>query len=162
MINFNTTPFLPRFPAQLHSFAPVSSNLTLKSNGEWMMQSVPLCHSFPFSLLYSSMNSFPCLVGLQDKSAPPWSPPPAAEESLLQCMEHLFHSFSDFAVHRAISCTFFPQCSHCHAVFCSFLHRLSLRCHQLGCCAQVSPVVGPLELAGTSCVCHGAAPASPH
>ena len=57
---------------------------------------------------------------------------------------------------------FFPQSLLCRAVFWDFLNFCSLRSHHLDWEAQRCPVVGPLELAGTICVWHGPALASPH
>ena len=43
------------------------------------------------------------------------------------------------------------------AAFYHFLNMFSPRCHRLSCWAQPCPAEGPLELAGTGCVRHGAA-----
>jgi len=43
-----------------------------------------------------------------------------------------------------------------------FLTRTLPRCRHSGCRAGPWPAAGPLKLAGTGCVRHGAAPAAPH
>jgi len=60
------------------------------------------------------------------------------------------HLFSFLPLTAAVQC------------FYLFLHIFSQRCHHLGWGAQLHPAMGPLELTGTICVWHAAAPASPH
>ena len=52
----------------------------------------------------------------------------------------------------------FPSLVTAFVAFCLFLHTLSLRCHHLGCGAQLCPMGHLLELEETVCVWHRAAP----
>lgn len=92
----------------------------------------------------------------------PWSSPQAAQESLLQYVEHLISPLlSPWYLQGCFSLIFFPYIL-LHSVFCPFVNLISQKCYHGGCWAQLCPTVGPLELSGMSCVQHRVTLASPH
>lgn len=94
----------------------------------------------------------------------PWSTVVSSRgNSLCPTMEHLLLLLLPLTV---VSAGLFLVLSLSFCLCGNFLPLLKTffppRCCHRGCWTQLCPAMGSLELAGTSCVWHGAAPASPH
>lgn len=135
-------PQTPPSHAQLQSFI---QDLSLpppwvaQGDGEWGLQSIHNSSSLPLLPPHTFPHS--STGPLHGYSAWSTSSPPLTLVFTLQFLT-----------------IFFPLTSSACAVFCPFSNLFFVRWHHLAWGAQTCPAVGPLELAGSSCVQHRGVP----